>query len=144
MMEECRGVLQPSRCLVYLDDRPCNNLRAPLEFRTRHQYGLKLKHSKCSFLKDHLQYLRHVFSANAIETGLFQRTPRISLPSLEWLVTTGALSSSIPKSQGIYGLMDGHDHPVKKRTNGLKEAAECLLKSRRGSRLTKVRTLSML
>ena len=75
LMEECLGHLQPSKCLVYLDDvivHAANyedHLRnLELVFSKLHDYGLKLKPSKCRFFRTRLQYLGHVVSAAGVET----------------------------------------------------------------------------
>ena len=88
LMEECLGELQPSKCLVYLDDVivHANNFEDHLNnlemvFRQLRNFGLKLKPSKCKFFYTRLQYLGHVVSAAGVETD-----PEKTQPLRDWPV----------------------------------------------------------
>ena len=88
LMEECLGELQPSKCLVYLDDVivHSSNFKDHLDnlemvFRQLRNFGLKLKPSKCKFFRTRLQYLGHVVSATGVETD-----PEKTQPLRDWPV----------------------------------------------------------
>ena len=138
MMEECLGELQPSKCLVYLDDvivhattfeQHLENL--DMVFQKLHQYGLKLKPSKCSFFKDRLQYLGHVVSAYGVETDPEKtealRTwpvPKNTKELHTFLGVTGYYRRFVKDyakiTRPLQRLMVGHGHTGKRRKKGMK------------------------
>ena len=74
-METCLGDLQVNWCLIYLDDiiiflkMPKDQLvQLRVVFKKVKEAGLKLKPSKCEFLKKSLTYLGHIISEEGIET----------------------------------------------------------------------------
>ena len=74
LMHRCLGDLH-NDCLVFLDDIIIfsNTLESHLQkleklFERLKEYNLKLKPSKCHFLKDQIKYLGHVVSQNGIHT----------------------------------------------------------------------------
>ena len=77
LMQSCLGKLHSHYCIIYLDDVIVFS-RTPEEhvFRLRavleklKQGGLKLKASKCEFLRQVLTYLGHVVSKDGIQTDL--------------------------------------------------------------------------
>ena len=75
LMENCLGELHLNWCIIYLDDiivlskTPEEHLkRLRGIFDKLAQAGLKLKPSKCEFLKSKITYLGHIVSAEGIET----------------------------------------------------------------------------
>ena len=75
LMERCMGDLNLRDCLIYLDDviifsstfeEHLDRLEAV--FSRLEQHKLKLKASKCEFMKARVTYLGHVVSENGIET----------------------------------------------------------------------------
>ena len=75
LMQRCLGDLQPEECLVYLDDiiifsATIEDHMERLEkvFAKLKEFGLKLKPSKCHFLKSQVTYLGHVISKDGIHT----------------------------------------------------------------------------
>jgi hypothetical protein len=74
LIERCVGDLLPQECLCYLDDLVIHSETAQenlerLEhvFEKLHKAGLKLKPSKCKFLKTRVGFLGHVISADGVE-----------------------------------------------------------------------------
>ena len=74
LMERCMGDLHLSQCLVYLDDIIVFSqtfedhlVRLGAVFERLKSFGLKLKPSKCQFLKDKVKYLGHVVSKSGVE-----------------------------------------------------------------------------
>ena len=75
LMERCMGDLNLSDCLIYLDDVIIFSKtfeehleRLDAVFSRLKEHNLKLKGTKCEFLKSHVTYLGHVVSENGIET----------------------------------------------------------------------------
>ena len=76
LMERCMGDLNLKECLIYLDDinifsKTFEEHISRLEncFERLKQHGLKLKGSKCEFLKEELSYLGHIVSASGLKTN---------------------------------------------------------------------------
>jgi hypothetical protein len=74
LIERCMGDLQPLECLCYMDDLVVhaptaqeNLQRLDHVLAKLHSAGLKLKPSKCSFLKSKVKFLGHTISANGVE-----------------------------------------------------------------------------
>ena len=75
LMQSCLGNLHLQYCIIYLDDVIVFS-KTPEEHLTRLQAifeklkkaELKLKPSKCEFVKQELTYLGHVISKNGIQT----------------------------------------------------------------------------
>jgi transposase InsO family protein len=75
LIERCLGSLQPAECLCYLDDVIIHS-RTPEENLERldhvleqiYRAGLKLKPSKCKFLKTKVKFLGHVVSKDGVQT----------------------------------------------------------------------------
>ena len=69
LMESCLGDMHLNWCIIYLDD-VIVFLKTPEEhlerlggvFKKLREIGLKLKPSKCKFLKDRIAYLGHIVS----------------------------------------------------------------------------------
>ncbi|KAK3755142.1 hypothetical protein QZH41_020562, partial [Actinostola sp. cb2023] len=75
LMEHCLADLNFKKCIVYIDDIViyAKTFEEHLErleavFTRLHQFGLKLKPSKCTFFRDRVKYLGHIISENGIET----------------------------------------------------------------------------
>ena len=75
LMERCLGDMQPQECLVYLDDIIVYSStieehmrRLEAVFQKLKDFGLKLKPSKCHFLKSEVTYLGHVVSKDGVHT----------------------------------------------------------------------------
>ncbi|KAJ8031683.1 hypothetical protein HOLleu_24949 [Holothuria leucospilota] len=75
LMEKCMGDMNLKKCLVYLDDIIIFSKtfeehleRLAAVFKRLGEYGLKLKPSKCEFLKPSVKYLGHIVSAKGVET----------------------------------------------------------------------------
>lgn len=75
LMEKCVGELQPSQCLVYLDDLTVHSTNVPqhlerLEavFRCLRSANLKVKPEKCVFFGKSVTFLGHVISEAGIAT----------------------------------------------------------------------------
>ena len=75
LMERCMGELNLKDCLIYLDDIIIfsSTVEQHLErleavFKRLAQHNLKLKASKCDFLRSRVTYLGHVVSEDGIET----------------------------------------------------------------------------
>ena len=74
LMESCLGELHLNWCIIYLDNIIIHS-RTPEEhiirlkgvFERLRAAGLKLKPSKCTFFKDWIAYLGHIFSKQGIE-----------------------------------------------------------------------------
>ena len=76
LMESCLGELHLQYCIIYLDDiiifskTPKEHLhQLRLVFQKISEAGLKLKPSKCEFLRNRLEYLGHIMSEKGIETN---------------------------------------------------------------------------
>ena len=74
-MERCIGDLNLRNCLIYLYDVIIFSTtfeehleRLDAVFSRLKEHNLKLKGTKCEFLKSHVTYLGHVVSENGIET----------------------------------------------------------------------------
>ena len=74
LMEKCVGELQPSECLVYMDDVIVHGktaeeslLRLEHVLECIHKAGLKLKPTKCKFLQKRLKFLGHIVSGSGVE-----------------------------------------------------------------------------
>ena len=76
LMQNCLGVLNLTYALVYLDDMIVYSkteedhlqwLQAV--FEQFHEHGLKLKPSKCSFLRKQITFLGHEISADSMMPG---------------------------------------------------------------------------
>ena len=76
LMESCLGELHLNWCIIHLDDviifsktpdEHIERLRGVLQ--KLGNAGLKLKPSKCEFLKDQISYLGHIVSKNGVETN---------------------------------------------------------------------------
>lgn len=75
LMEKCVGDMNMKQCIVYLDDimfsktfeEHLQRLEAVLE--RLQKFGLKLKPSKCEFLRNSAKYLGHVVSPQGVETN---------------------------------------------------------------------------
>lgn len=74
LIEKCVGGLQPGECLAYMDDLVIhavtveeNLVRLEHVFERLHKAGLKLKPSKCNFLRRRMRFLGHVISENGVE-----------------------------------------------------------------------------
>lgn len=92
LMEHCLADLNFSKCIVYIDDvivysKTFEDHLERLEavFSRLEEYGLKLKRSKCSFLRNKVKYLGHVISEFGIETD-----PDKTSAVREWPVPTCA------------------------------------------------------
>ena len=77
LMERCMGEFNLKDCLIYLDDVVIfsTSFEKQLErldavFSRLEEHNLKLKGTKCEFMKSHVTYLGHVVSKNGIETDL--------------------------------------------------------------------------
>ena len=75
LMERCMGELNLIDCLIYLDDMIIfsSTFEEHLErldavFSRLKQHNLKLKPSKCEFLRSEVTYLGHVVSEEGIRT----------------------------------------------------------------------------
>ena len=75
LMERCMGEMNLRDCLIYLDDVIIfsTTFEEPLErlgavFARLKEHNLKLKASKCEFMKSRVTYLGHVVSESGIET----------------------------------------------------------------------------
>lgn len=75
LMQQCLGNMHLKECVVFLDDILVysSDLQSHLQrlinvFQRLRDCGLKLKPSKCEFLKTHCNYLGHVVSAEGIST----------------------------------------------------------------------------
>ncbi|KAK3745520.1 hypothetical protein QZH41_009917, partial [Actinostola sp. cb2023] len=75
LMEHCLADLNFKKCIVYIDDIViyAKTFEEHLErleavFTRLHQFGFKLKPSKCTFFRDRVKYLGHNISENGIET----------------------------------------------------------------------------
>ena len=75
LMERCMGDLNLRDCLIYLDDiiifsRTFEEHLGHLEavFKRLQEHNLKLKPSKCEFLRNRVVYLGHVVSEDGIQT----------------------------------------------------------------------------
>ena len=75
LMERCMGELNLRDCLIYLDDVIIFSTtfeehleRLDAVFSRLEEHNLKLKGTKCEFMKSHVTYLGHVVSENGIET----------------------------------------------------------------------------
>ena len=75
LMESCLGKMHINWCIIYFDDviifsktpeEHVERLRAVLH--KLRAAGLKLKPSKCKFLKDCISYLGHIVSKDGVET----------------------------------------------------------------------------
>ena len=75
LMERCMGEMNLRDCLIYLDDVIIFSTtfeehldRLDAVFTRLKEHNLKLKASKCEFMKSRVTYLGHVVSQNGIET----------------------------------------------------------------------------
>ena len=75
LMENCLGDLNLNWCIIYLDDviifskTPEEHIqRLRGVFQKLWEAGLKLKPSKCEFLKTRISYLGHIVLKDGIET----------------------------------------------------------------------------
>ena len=75
LMERCMGEMNLRDCLIYLDDVIIFSTtfeehleRLEAVFERLKDHNLKLKASKCEFMKSRVTYLGHVVSENGIET----------------------------------------------------------------------------
>lgn len=75
LMQQCLGSMHLKECVVFLDDIlvysptfESHLKRLKGVFQRLRDCGLKLKPSKCEFLKSHVQYLGHVVSEDGIST----------------------------------------------------------------------------
>jgi len=73
LMERCLHDLNLEQCLIYLDDiivfAPTleeHLVRLEAVFERLHRFGLKLKPSKCQFLRTEVKYLGHIVSAAGV------------------------------------------------------------------------------
>ena len=73
LMQNCLGELNPTYCLIYLDDvivyskTPSDHLlRMRVVFDRLREHGLKLKPSKCDLFKTEINYLAHHVSRNGV------------------------------------------------------------------------------
>lgn len=75
LMEKCMGELNLNDCLIFIDDilifsqtfdQQINRIESV--FKRLRDNGLKLKPSKCEFLKTSVTYLGHIISKDGIET----------------------------------------------------------------------------
>ena len=76
LMQNCLGELNLTYALVYLDDvivysktEEDHLHRLQAVFERFQEHGLKLKPSKCSFLRKQITFLGHVVSANGMQPG---------------------------------------------------------------------------
>ena len=76
LMQNCLGELNLTYALVYLDDvivysktEEDHLCRLQVVFERFHEHGLKLKPSKCSFLRKQITFLGHEVSANGMQPG---------------------------------------------------------------------------
>ncbi|KAJ8028616.1 hypothetical protein HOLleu_30909 [Holothuria leucospilota] len=83
LMERCVGDMNLKQCLVYLDDVIIFSKafeehleRLNSVFQRLRDFGLKLKPSKCEFLRQSVNYLGHIVSARGVETDP-EKTERI-------------------------------------------------------------------
>ena len=105
LMEECLGDLQPGKCLLYLNDVIVHSenfldLLKNLEmvFHKLHDYGLKLKPSKCKFFRTRLQYLGHAVSAAGVKTD----PEKTELGAEDMACATEPQSiAHVPRSDGV-------------------------------------------
>ena len=86
LMERCMGELNLRDCLIYLDDVIIfsSTFEEHLErldavFSRLKQHNLKLKPSKCEFLKSEVTYLGHVVSEAGIRKSSWRRLASISI-----------------------------------------------------------------
>ena len=75
LMEQCMGDLHLQKCLIYIDDIVVFSKtldehvkRLSEVFARLQSCGLKLKPSKCDFLKKSVRYLGHIISADGVQT----------------------------------------------------------------------------
>ena len=75
LMERCMGDLNLRDCLIYLDNVIIFSTtfekhleRLDVVFSRLKEHNLKLKGTKCEFLKSHVTFLGHVVAENGIET----------------------------------------------------------------------------
>ena len=75
LMQQCLGDMHLKECVVFLDDILVYSpnfeehlVRLRNVFQKLRDCGLKLKPSKCEFIKSHCNYLGHVVSADGIST----------------------------------------------------------------------------
>ena len=75
LMQQCLGEMHLKECVVFLDDILVYSqsfgdhlVRLRKVFQRLKECGLKLKPSKCEFLKSKCQYLGHIVSADGIST----------------------------------------------------------------------------
>ena len=76
LMQNCLGELNLTYALVYLDDvivysktEEDHLRRLQAVFKRFHEHGLKLKPSKCSFLRRQITFLGHEISADGMKPG---------------------------------------------------------------------------
>ena len=100
LIEKCIGNLQPQECLAFMDDLVVHSSTAEnnlvnLEhvFERLHKAGLKLKPSKCHFLKTRVKFLGHIISGNGVEVD----------PSKTDALTTWPIPKNVKQLQRFLG-----------------------------------------
>lgn len=124
LMETCMGELNLRECLVFIDDILIYSadfdehlIRLENVFQKLHQYGLKLKPSKCELFMSHVKYLGHVVS----EAGIHTDPDKISA------LTTWPVPSSVKTLRSFLGFTGYYRRFVKNYARIVKPLNDLLI-----------------